>query len=471
MARRRRMEFKQTGRSGRRSGVPESFDRVFISRRMLLAKAAIVAGFATLAGRLGFMQIVAHDAAVEDAKGNTQSTKTLPAPRGLIYDRQGRLLAKNETAFQVEIVPDDLPPGDTPSSATERRRVLDRLIAELELPDALVIDPSQIPDDQKDEIYATIAHARGRSDVDVAASVQAIRDAEKQNYLVLLEDDLSIDDAARWRLKCHSTTGLNVMNILDYQLGNTTDTSKNAIVVKTDVGRETAMRIEANRLYLPGVRIDDSVLVRRYPAGTPMSHLLGFVGPVSKEDIDANLNEAGNPIYANNDRIGKDGLEKQLEATLRGQKGYRKVLRDAIGNEIGIAPGSENFNHEPTAGDSVTLTIDQELQAAATVALKSFIEFSTDDRRAKKNTKDKQFSKSRAPSSRWIRATARSWPWSASRSTTTDSWRTASRKRSGSSSPARTRASPTSIGRSPRPSRRARPSRASSPPPRSTAAR
>lgn len=390
MARRKRMEFQQTGRSGRRGGIPESFDRVFISRRMLLAKTAVVGGFAALAGRLGFMQIVAHDDAVEDARGNREFTKSLPAPRGLIYDRQGRLLAKNETAFQVEIVPNELPPVDT----AERRRILDQLIAELRLPDALVIDPNEIPSDQKDEVYASIAHARGREDVDVAMSVQVIKTAEKQNYLILLEDNLSIDDAARWRTKCRSTLGLKVMSLLDFRLGNTASDSRNTVIVKTDVGRETAMRIEANKLYLPGVRIDDTVLVRSYPGGPSMSHILGFVGPVSEEDIDAaeNQTDSGVPVYANNDRIGKDGLEKALEATIRGQKGHRVILRDAIGNEIGIAPGSEDFNREPTSGDSVTLTIDLELQTAATRALKSYIEFSTDDRKIKGNDKNKQFS-------------------------------------------------------------------------------
>ncbi len=390
MARRRRMEFQQTGRSGRRGGVPESFDRVFISRRMLLAKTAVVGGFTALAGRLGFMQIVDHEDAVEDARGNREFTKSLPAPRGLIYDRQGRLLAKNETAFQVEIVPNDLPPVDS----AERRRVLDQLIAELQLPDALVIDPNEIPGDQKDEVYASIAHARGRDDVDIAASVKAIKTAEKQNYLILLEDDLTIDDAARWRTKCRSTLGLRVMNLLDYQLGNTPSDSRNAVIVKSRVGRETAMRIEANKLYLPGVRIDDTVLVRSYPGGPTMSHILGFVGPVSQEDIDAdgNQNDAGVSLYGDNDRIGKDGLEKALEATLRGQKGHRVILRDAIGNEIGIAPGSEDFNREANPGDSVSLTIDLELQTAAARALKSFIEFSTDDRKAKGNDRNKQFS-------------------------------------------------------------------------------
>lgn len=396
MARRRRMEFQQTGRRGRRSGVPESFDRVFISRRMLLAKTAVVGGFTALASRLGYMQIVAHDDAVADARGNREFTKSLPAPRGLIYDRQGRLLAKNETAFQVEVIPNELPSAET--APAQRQQVLDRLIAELQLPDALVIDRNDIPEDQKDEVYAAIAHARGREDLDIAASVEAIRTAEKQNYLILLEDDLSIDDAAKWRMKCRSTVGLRVMSLLEYQLGNTAPDSRNAVIVKTDVGREMAMSIEANKIDLPGVRIDDSVLVRRYPGGTSMSHILGFVGPVSQEEIDAgeNKNDANVPLYGNNDRIGKDGLEKALEETLRGQKGHRVILRDAIGNEIGIAPGSEDFNREATAGDSVTLTVDLELQTAATRALKSFIEFSTDDRKAKGNIKDKQFSNSGA---------------------------------------------------------------------------
>ncbi len=394
MARRRRMEFQQTGRRGRRSGVPESFDRVFISRRMLLARTAVVGGFTALASRLGYMQIVAHDDAVADARGNREFTKSLPAPRGLIYDRQGRLLAKNETAFQVEVIPNELPSAET--APAQRQQVLDRLIAELQLPDALVIDPNDIPEDQKDEVYAAIAHARGREDLDIAASVEAIKTAEKQNYLILLDDDLSIDDAAMWRMKCRSTAGLKVMSLLDYQLGNTPPDSRNAVVVKTDVGREMAMSIEANKLDLPGVRIDDSVLVRRYPGGTSMSHILGFVGPISETEIEDNKNDAGVPLYGNNDRIGKDGLEKALEVTLRGQKGHRVILRDAIGNEIGIAPGSEDFNREATAGDSVSLTVDLELQTASTRALKSFIEFSTDDRKAKGNVKDKQWSNSGA---------------------------------------------------------------------------
>lgn len=392
MARRKRIAFQQTGRGGRRGGVPESFDRLFITRRMLVAKAAVVAGFATLAGRLGYMQIVAHDAAVEDARGNTEFTKPLTAPRGLIYDRQGRLLAKNETAFQVQVIPRDLPDATT---AADRRRVLDQLIAELQIPDALVIDPNRIPGDQKDEVYTMIAQRRGREGEDIAASVKAIRKAEDQNYLILLEDDLSIDDAAKWREASRSVPGLMVTSLLDYQLGNTQSTSRNPIAVAT-VGREVAMRVEANRLYLPGVRIDDSVLVRRYPAGQSMSHLLGYVGPVSEEEIAGNKTDAGNPIYANNDTIGKDGLEFALEETLRGRKGYQRTLRDAIGNEVGIAPGSEGFNQAATPGDSVTLTIDLELQAAASLALKSFIIFSTEDRKAKGNDRNKQWSNSGA---------------------------------------------------------------------------
>jgi penicillin-binding protein 2 len=380
------MQFQETGR-GRRS-MPESFERVFITRRMLIAKTAIVGGFAALAGRLGYLQIVDHEQAVSAARGNTQYRKTLPAARGLIYDRKGRLLAKNETAFQVEVIPELLPSQD--DQPAERRRVLDQLISELQLPDVLVVNPRAIPADQKDAVYTLIQQKRNRTGQALTEAVDAIYKAEELNYVIQLGGPLSIDEAARWRSESRHIPGLSVMNQLDYQLENTFSDSSNPIIVKTGVERETAMLIEANKLFLPGVRVDGTVLVRRYPGGASMSHILGFVGPVSEEDINENLTDGGAKIYADNDRIGKDGLEKALEKTLRGQKGVQMVLRDALGNEIGIAPGSENFNQEASSGESVSLTIDLELQSAATRALKSYIEYSNEDRRSKDNMEGKQ---------------------------------------------------------------------------------
>ena len=394
MVRRKRMEFQRPGKH--RRAMPESFDRLFITRRMLVAKGAVAGGFALLASRLGYLQIKEHSTAVHAAANNTQSAETLPAPRGLIYDAKGRLLAKNETAFEVRVTPASLPSAKT--AATERRRILDTLIADLQLPDVLVVDPSEIPAAQRDDVYRSIAVLQGTQDADLDDAVKHIQTEADHNYVVLLDTNLTIDEAAKWREQARTVPGLNVMNRIDYQLANTVSGSMNPISVQSDVNRQVAMQIEANQLSLPGVSVDSSVLVRKYPAGPCMSHLLGFVGPVSAEDMDKpeNQDANGKSIYEQNDLIGKDGLEAALEPILRGAKGHRLMLRDAMGNEIGIVPGSEAINSQPRSGDSVTLTLDLELQALATRALKDYIDFSNRDRQAKHNTDHKEWAKSGA---------------------------------------------------------------------------
>lgn len=384
MVRRQRMQMGRPAPRRLGRSLPLPADRLFITRRMLLAKTAVVGGFAALIGRLGWMQIANQEEFKQQAQGNVVDYRTIKADRGLIYDRHGRLLAKNETAFQVRIVPGLLPKADTP----ERRLVLDTLIAELKLPHVLVVDPDVIPEGERDDVYARIARLRGRSEEQIPKAVEAMHAAAKINYVVLLEDNLSIDEAARYREAARGLPGLRVMNYIDYLLANA-GAAMQRIVVKTDVPRETALRIEANKLHLPGVEVDGSVLVRRYPAGPIMSHLLGFVGPISEEEQKAEVNAAGNPIYQLDDYIGKDGLERAMESILRGTKGGRQVYVDPQGQEIGVASNSENVNRDPIPGSSIRLSIDLELQSAATRALRDYIAYSEADRKAKGNDKGK----------------------------------------------------------------------------------
>ena len=84
-----------------------------------------------------------------------------------------------------------------------------------------------------------------------------------QNFLVRLEDDLTTDQAALCRAHLNEVPGVKVMNQLDYLVEN--GRYQERIVVKTGVPRETALKLEANKLYLPGVELEDGVLIRRYP--------------------------------------------------------------------------------------------------------------------------------------------------------------------------------------------------------------
>ncbi|MGH2613863.1 MAG: penicillin-binding transpeptidase domain-containing protein [Thermomicrobiales bacterium] len=493
MGRRKRIPYDPPHlRSGRKrrfgmgSGPAPRPEQALLTRRMLLGRGAIVAAFSVLAARLGYMQVLKGERYRSEAIQNIRQPEVLKPTRGLVYDRKNRELAVNRETWEVRVLPQELP--DPQHAATERRRVLDQIINALSLPDALILDPRDVPEGAHQTVYLRTAQLLGKtltveqtdqtvlhpffrvpgqvvrvngqdlqvfvypdatarksdsarisadgrliageavawpvpprfasagnvltvllsSDTRLAGRVEraigAVGDQStmdtvvkalgedalrawtdyietemRQNFLVRLEDDLTTDQAALCRAHLNEVPGVKVMNRLDYLVENGRYLER--IVVKTGVPRETALKLEANRLYLPGVELEDGVLIRRYPGGEAMSHILGYVGQVSQRDLDnpRNQDELGYPVYDPNDAIGKDGLELELEPFLRGTRGRRIVEMDASGSSWRVVPDS---TIEPVAGQNVALTIDLELQRAAGEILRAGIAYSNADRYA-----------------------------------------------------------------------------------------
>ncbi len=63
----------------------------------------------TLLGKLIHLQIVRHDYYLELSQGNRVRQDPVPASRGLILDRRGRVLVDNEPAFQLELIREQTP--------------------------------------------------------------------------------------------------------------------------------------------------------------------------------------------------------------------------------------------------------------------------------------------------------------------------------------------------------------------------
>ena len=86
------------------------------------------------------------------------------------------------------------------------------------------------------------------------------------------------------------------------------------------------------------------------------AHVFGYLSEVSPEDIKSN------PYYRPRDYIGKKGLEQSYEEILRGKRGVRYLLKDAIGKESG---SYENGKYDTLAvpGENIYCTIDPVLQA------------------------------------------------------------------------------------------------------------
>ncbi len=104
---------------------------------------------------------------------------------------------------------------------------------------------------------------------------------------------------------------------------------------------------------------------RFYPTGATMGHLLGYVGPASPEEYEADRNPL---LITPGYKIGKDGVEKQFEKELRGIPGARRVEVTASGRVVRDLESREDIQ-----GNPVRLTIDGPLQdyAARRIGLES----------------------------------------------------------------------------------------------------
>ena len=75
---------------------------------------AAVMGLATIAliARLFLLQVSRHDYYADLSQGNRVRTEPIPAARGLILDRDGELIAGSQPAYQLELVPEEVPDID-----------------------------------------------------------------------------------------------------------------------------------------------------------------------------------------------------------------------------------------------------------------------------------------------------------------------------------------------------------------------
>ena len=119
----------------------------------------------------------------------------------------------------------------------------------------------------------------------------------------------------------------------------------------------------------PGVDFQPR-LVRHYPQGEAIAHIVGYVGAISGVD----LGRLDTSQYAGTQHTGKTGVEYFNEGKLHGNPGYRQVVTNARGRQVPVdardtsdtIPESE----PPTPGDNLYLSVDLDLQILATELLR-----------------------------------------------------------------------------------------------------
>ncbi|MBS7458795.1 penicillin-binding protein 2 [Coralloluteibacterium stylophorae] len=127
-----------------------------------------------------------------------------------------------------------------------------------------------------------------------------------------------------------------------------------ALPLKLRLSEAEVARLAVERYRLPGVEVVP-YLTRHYPYGPLMAHVVGYVGRLDEDDLQA----LGDAKYAALSHIGKTGIERYYEERLRGEIGYEYVETNASNRALRV------LRREPAQpGADLYLSIDAELQKA-----------------------------------------------------------------------------------------------------------
>lgn len=96
------------------------------TQRAFVATALIALGIFSLIARLMWLQIVRYDYFAEQAQGNRVRIEPLPPGRGLIFDRNGVVLALNSPSYQLELTREQVPDLDATLQGLAALSLLDR---------------------------------------------------------------------------------------------------------------------------------------------------------------------------------------------------------------------------------------------------------------------------------------------------------------------------------------------------------
>ncbi len=278
-----------------------------------------VAVFAVFLLRVVQLTVVDGEELYETAKNAVMYRYTVEADRGQIFDRNGVALVQNETSFNI------------------------------------IIERAFLPADELNDTLYNLLLVCDELGYTPAALYQG-----QDNYPELIEryDLADYDEPMRERL-----CGIRArMELYEYSY-------LTPYIFALNASDELLHRVLENSYRLKGVSVQESS-VRVVTDGELMPHIIGSTGPVYPEEFEE-LSQLG---YAMDDTLGRDGLEKAFEDSLRGQDGEWVIERNVDGE-----PLSTTVLTPTVPGEDLILTIDAQLQRETAGALARLMERLSDE--------------------------------------------------------------------------------------------
>jgi penicillin-binding protein 2 len=311
----------------------------------------LLATFLVFCARLYALQIVRGATYQEQAAVNRLREIDIYAPRGVIYDRYGEILARNRPSFVISVIPADLPSNDLTTAADERLIALERLLAALgaDTDPEMAIRIAEV-------MFLHLGREDFKATVESAGITLSFRlvnletlQKDEEGREILVEEPTLIPDLS----EPLPAPGLLALLERAVALGSQGSSYK-PISVLDLVDREQAFRVAEQTYQLRGVHVLQKP-VREYPFRELAGHVLGFLGPIPKLAAD---NYKARGYEDPNESVGLNGLEYTYQDALRGQPGRKLIEVDIRGRENRTV--STEWEQEP--GLNLNLSLDIRLQ-------------------------------------------------------------------------------------------------------------
>ena len=293
-------------------------------------------------------QIFNYTTYADSALSYTASSIKVTAARGEILDRYGRTIASNRMGYAIIFQASEFNKLKNP----ERNEIIYRLTKIIDENEGRNEDGSPKWEDSCPLVVDEWGHVSFAENADSAIRKMEVM-LELQTYAT--PQNCFDEMADRYETEGLAPNVARVIMGVRLEMELCGFNSSTPFTFAGDISQETMQVISENANFFRGVTVS-IVPIREYTEGTLAPHLIGLTGKIYAEEFEK-LRKKG---YGYNDVVGKFGVEKEYEDTLRGTNGIKKVRHDEKGNVI-----YSEYTREPKAGNTVVLTIDSDLQRAA----------------------------------------------------------------------------------------------------------
>lgn len=258
-----------------------------------------------LAGRLWQLQVVQGDQNLDSSRNNSLALKVIPAPRGIIYDRNGVVVARNEPSFTVAVTYALLP-----SDARQKQEIIQKLAHILNVP--------------SDDISRQFQQAASEPFLPVSIKKNIDRDAEIA--LISAKDNLP-GISVEQDLRRNYPFGAALGSVLGYT---------------SVMSKEDQLRPELSK-YHPGEDIGQAGLEQQYE-----TYLHGVIGKTFSQ-----VNAQGQIQFSQNEIAPQVGYNATLAIDAKLQQFVYDALLRAI--EKHQTNGAAAVIQDPKTGEVVSL--------------------------------------------------------------------------------------------------------------------